>query len=395
MNKRNLTLAAAGLILGAIGLYAAFSGSAPESDYITVSSPGSGSGILAVGKVRSSESAELVAEVSGRILSSPFEEGNAVKTGDILFLIDSADQKQIVAQKKAAYESSAAQFENLISSQLPGARQDMLQAEKEKNAAKDAFSDAITLYEAGALSQKSLDDVKLAYEASSVDYDAAVRQYQSLAADGSVRKQQQAALQSAKAELDNAVNQDSKYTVTSPQDGVLLSKNAETGSFVQAGQSLAHVANLSDMYISADLDEQYFSYVSTGMKAHAFIEEGMKFDAIVSSVSPLIDAETGSFSVKLSLDASFPYKASDLTINIEILPDAGKSYYTIPQSYIFEEDDTRYVWKYEAGILSKTKVLPGPSHPGRATVESGLSAGDILVDPKPEFKDGDKISLNL
>jgi len=392
MNKRKAIAASAIIILALAGIYAAFGGNGPTVEHITVKAPENAKSILAAGTLKSSDSIEYRAQVSGQILKAPFSEGASVSTGDILFTIDPSGQENAAAQKKAAYDSAAARYNDLLDTLLPNAEQSLRKYTIEKDAAQDAYNSARQLYDAGGLSKSELDDYALEYEDSLASYESAARQLATLSAGGSARRQLESDMAAAKADYAKSMADLAKYTVTAQKDGTLIKKYADAGSYAQIGQILAYTGTFDGIYVAANLDERYFSLVSAGMKAYVFIDENEKFDSSVASVSPLIDKETGEFSVRLALDQSFPYKASDLTVNIELVPGV-ETVFQVPDGYIVTADDGSYIWKYVDGRIAKTEVKVASSASGNSKISAGIEDGDVLVLPQPGFRDGQNVSI--
>jgi len=313
-------------------------------DSLTVTSGPYSQTILAVGKLRPAMETELKAEVTGTVIKSDFSEGAVVKASDILFYIEN---------KEAGFTSS----------QLSGANPKLAQVLAEKRAAADLYNDSKALYKEGAISQNSLLDAESRYQ-------IAVSLYDQVVADTA------------------------RYQIKAGQDGVLIKKLVETGSYVSPGQTLGFTASLNDFHVVTELDERYFTYIKKGMTAEISIGEGAKYGGTVSAVSAKIDEATGTFGVKIALTENFPDKASDLTVNIAIILDSQASAISLPQAYLVKEADGSYfVWKYVDGSIVKTAVETGPSLTQTLLIKSGLAEGDILVSPSPELKDGDKVKI--
>ena len=394
MARKKLYIGAGVLVILLVVVLAMTLGKGNKNDSLKIVSGPYDQKILAVGKLKPGLETELKSEVSGTIIKSDFSEGSSVSASDILFYIDNKDAGYNVLEKKANYETAKAQFSNIVNASFPEAKQGLVQAEAAEKAATDFYNDSSILYKEGAISQNTFLDAESRYQAALSQYDIAVNKFESLSANGTLRNQTQAQLQSAKAAYDQATSGAAKYQIKAGQDGVLLKKLVETGSYVQPGQTLAFTASLNDFYVTTELDERYFAYLKKDMKAGISIGEGMKYSGRVSAISAKIDDSTGTFGVRIKMIQDFPDKASDLTVNIEILMDSQKSAISIPQSYIVNDaDGSSYVWKYFKGKLSKAKVETGLALTQNVLVKSGLLDGDIIVSPDPKFKDGDKVSI--
>lgn len=392
--RKKVFIGAGVLVLIIVVIFMFMNGKGGKADSLKIAAGPYSQNILAVGKLVPALETELKSEVSGNVLKAGYSEGAAVSKNDILFVIDNKDAGFNVTERLASYQTAKAQYADLTSAQLPEAKQKLAQAEAEKKAATDLYNDSVTLYKEGAISQNDFLDAESRYQAALSLYDVALHNYESVSANGSLRSQSLAQRNSAKAGYDQAIADAGKYQIKAGQDGVLIKKLVEVGSYVQPGQTLAFTASLDDFYVTTELDERYFTYVKNTMKAEISVGEGAKYSGRVSSVSSKIDETTGTFGVRIALAKDFPDKAAGLTVNINIILDSQPSAISIPQSYLVKDaDGSFYVWKYVSGKVSKTPVVAGPALTQTLLIKSGLAEGDIIVSPTPSLKDGDAVSI--
>ena len=200
-------------------------------------------------------SVDLNAKVNGSIKSISIKEGSVVKSKQLVAELvrnDLAAQKERDALGVIAAEAKLA---DLVS----GARsQEIKEAVANVNIAKSNYDKAVkdleraeTLFTGGAVSQESLDQAKLNADHKKNLLDGSEAKL-SLLESGSrsgVISGAQAELDRSKAVLkaSEALLEDLK--VFSPIDGIVLSKNYETGEYVSMGASLATVADLDDLWI--------------------------------------------------------------------------------------------------------------------------------------------------
>ncbi len=160
--------------------------------------------------------------VSGRILDAPVAEGSSVKKGDVLFRIDGSVLKLQVAQAQAAVRSA--------------------------KAARD----------------QARDDEKSDAEIASA----------------------QAQLDQATAALKLTQLQLSYCTVTSPADGVLLSKALDAGEIASPGRTLGTVGRLNDLTVTVYVPESEIGKVKVGQAASLKTDSSSStFDCKVISVA--------------------------------------------------------------------------------------------------------------
>lgn len=393
MNKRKLIIGSIVVVFIIVIIFLITTGKSGKVESITTSLANFEERILGVGTMQAGTELQLKSEVSGTVLSADINEGSSLIAGDVILVIDGADQQFVLDEKQAAYLSAKAQFQNLTDFQLPTAKSNMLQAESEKKIALNSYNDAKVLYAEGAISNNDLMNAENSYKLALSAWNTAVLSYNSLSKNGSLYLEGQAQLDSAKASFDKAQAQLGKYSVKATGKSILLKKYVEAGAYVQPGQSLADIGTLDNPYISTELDERYFPYVKSGMKVSIFVDSSSKYNGKISSVSPKINDATGGFSVKIEPTEVIPYLAANLTVNIEISLISVPNAISLPEGYIVRDGSKPYVWLYKGGAIQKTEVVADPALSGNVLIKSGLSEGDVIVKPQADFVDGQRVSV--
>lgn len=393
MNKRKFLILSIVLVLIVAIIILIISGRPAKVESIETSLSNFEERVLGVGRLNGGTEVQFKSEISGTVIASNFNEGDSLEKGDVIIVIDGGDQQFALDEKKASYLSSQAQFQNLTDYQLPTAKSRAVQAESDKNIALDNYNDAKVLYAEGAVSKNSLTESENRYQAAFSAWNSAVLSYNALSPRGSVYLEGQAQLAAAKATYEKALAQLDKYSITASEKSILLKKYVETGAYVQPGQSIADIGSLDNPYISTELDERYFPYIKTGMDALIFVDTSAKYKGKVTSVSPKINDATGGFTLKIEPSELLPYKASNLTVNIEIALVSVPKAISLPESYIVRDSSGSYVWRYNGGAITKTKIVSDLALSGNALIKSGLNEGEIVVKPQADFEDGKKVSI--
>jgi HlyD family secretion protein len=193
-NKLIFILAFIGLLIGLVGAYIFGIEKKPQPPVFTPASNPYAKGIYAEGIIESyqpnGENINIYPEVPGTVVHILIAEGATVKKGNPLVLIDDAVQRATVEQQKAQVELAGA---NLKSSQD--------QLDKQKISYE---------LEPRSVSKNDLDNAQNAVRVAKANVEVAQKQY----------------------ELGQTLL--SKYTIRAPIDGVIMSINASTGSYISA-----------------------------------------------------------------------------------------------------------------------------------------------------------------
>jgi len=230
---------------------------APQSPPSNVVTGKTEKGMLApstpfVGTVRFSDISSVAAESSGKILSVGFEEGDTVKGGSTLAVIDSELLRKSLAEAEAGL--------GRIEANLQLAVNDFERTEK--------------LYKSSATSEQSYDNKKF----------TAISLEKQLAA-------QMAATANLKAQLN-------KKVVSAPYDGIVLSRKVSPGEWVNAGSVVADVAKRGGMDIIVNVPQNLLPFMKKGLVAD--VEAADKnIKASFLAVVPIGDVVNRTFPVKL------------------------------------------------------------------------------------------------
>ncbi|MGE5404623.1 MAG: HlyD family secretion protein [Candidatus Saccharibacteria bacterium] len=250
-----------------------------------------GGQIKASGTIEATE-ADVSAKTPGALKGVYVSEGDTVKKGQQIAEITRND---LVAQREQAAMAllrAQAQLDDLIS----GARaQEVEQAAANVNIARASYDKSSEdlareqgLYDQGAVSKNELERFQMAAELDKNKLQAAQAQLK-LLQSGS-RPQ---AIVAAKAEVDRskavlkaADAQLADLKMCSPIDGVVLTKNFETGEFVQMGSPVVTISDLNDMWIKVYIPTDDKPSIKLGQKVHFTVSgSDQKFVGRISWIS--------------------------------------------------------------------------------------------------------------
>ncbi|MDD3269508.1 MAG: efflux RND transporter periplasmic adaptor subunit [Syntrophomonadaceae bacterium] len=237
-------------------------------------------------------SVDLNAKVNGSIESINIKEGDSVKKGQ---LVAELLRNDLAAQKERdtlGVTAAEAKLEDLVS----GARaQEIKEAASNVNIARSNYDKATkdlerseALFKEGAIAQESLDQARLNAELKK-NLLAGSEAKLSLLESGS----RSALITAARAELERskAVLKASTallddLQVISPLEGIVLSKNYETGEYVAMGAALATVANLNNLWIKVFIPTDDLPAIKLGQKVNIAVSgSDQLFEGVVSEIA--------------------------------------------------------------------------------------------------------------
>ena len=291
---------------------------------------------------------EVRPQVSGCITRILIGEGNAVRKGQTLFIIDQVPYRAALEVAIAARKSAEARLAT----------------------AKMNYENEKRLQEGRVVGDVSVETMRNAM------------------------LEAEAALAQAKAQEINAHNNLSYTEVKSPVSGVASMIPWHVGSLVSSNISepLVTVADDSEIYVyfsisenqALDLIAQYGSIAAFISKAPAVslrLNNGQNYDqkGHISAVSGTVDAQTGA----VTLRATFPnvggllHHGSSATV---VVPTHRKNCIVIPQEATYELQNRMFVYRVVDGKTKATPVTLYPQNNGQEyIVEEGIAEGDTII----------------
>jgi Cu(I)/Ag(I) efflux system membrane fusion protein len=169
-------------------------------------------------------------------------------------------------------------------------------------------------------------------------------------------------------------------TLVAPVDGVVLSRSVSPLQRFDKGTEFYRVADLSKVWIIADVFGDEASALRPGAKATVLVRELSKtVTATVSDSPPLFDP--ASRTLKLRLDADNPgmLLRPDMYVDVEFRAPAPSGI-SVPAEAVLDSGMQKIVYLETAdGVFEPRAVELGTSYGGRVTVKRGLAEGDRVV----------------
>jgi len=200
---------------------------------------------------------------SGELLSAGFEEGDTVKTGDILAEID-VEQFRLERHVTANGLEELAWSGRTLESETAAAGEQAAQAEAALGIARKTKDRLTKLFDQGAATREKLDRAKTEYSVALSGLKAAKNKIEALKARaGSV----EASRETIKARLRLLDYRIGKGVTESPADGTIIEKYAEAGELAAPGSPICLLADLSSLRLTIYVGEDQLGLIGIGTPA--------------------------------------------------------------------------------------------------------------------------------
>ena len=217
-------------------------------------------------------------KLPGRIVELAVDEGDAVKAGQLLAKLDSAELASVVMQNKASLQEAMTKLSELKA----GSRaQEIERAQANVNAqaadlekAKKDFERADILYKNGAISASQYDAALNAYNARTAQYKSA-QETSSLVKEGPRKEDIQAAeyrVQQVRAVVNTSEERLKDTTLYAPISGIVIRKNVELGETLAAGTPALTIGDLESPWVKVYVKEDRLGQVKLGQKAEVKVD---------------------------------------------------------------------------------------------------------------------------
>jgi RND family efflux transporter MFP subunit len=181
-------------------------------------------------------------------------------------------------------------------------------------------------------------------------------------------------------------NADNSFTIVAPTDGVVLEKTLALSQQVspEAGDPLIVLADLSSVWIVADLFEQDAGDIKVGTKAKVIpaSRPDLELEGVVDQVSAVVDPTRHTVPVRVRLpnmDRTLRPNVYAQVRFLESIP--GVSVVEVASTAVISDGEHTFVYVQDhTGHLARRQVVAGSIRDGRVPVLSGLTAGEMVVE---------------
>ncbi|PSH05584.1 MAG: hypothetical protein CXZ00_00075 [Acidobacteria bacterium] len=246
------------------------------------------------------DTVDISPKTAGKIQEITVREGATVEAGQVLIRLTSPqDEAQREAQKanvinaeRKLVEATAAAPARVSSAEanLAVSRAELVRWQAELKQAELDAKRYPPLVTTGAAAAQTADQYQTRAKVAQASVDASRKQV--AAAEAALRQAKaqteqiasaKADLQSNRADLDRYAANVSDLTITAPIAGTILTRSAEPGRVIQAGQTILTMVDMHKLYLRGFIPEGEIGKVKVGQKAQVFLDSNPK-EAIPAEV---------------------------------------------------------------------------------------------------------------
>lgn len=177
----------------------------------------------------------------------------------------------------------------------------------------------------------------------------------------------------------------SMFPVTAPFAGTVIEKKATVGALSNPSEPLFVVADLSKVWIEANLAEAMLTKVRVGARAIVTLDAypGEHFEGRVTYVASVLEKESRTIPARIEVDNPDrrlkPEMFATATIESAATATPKAQVLTVPDAAIVLMQGQPNVFVFEHGGYEQRAIEPGAKLGGRTVIKSGLAAGEQVV----------------
>lgn len=277
--------------------------------------------VSTVGSLRSPETTEVAADVSGIIVALDAPEGRPIRRGHVVARLDDAE-----------------------------ARASLQVAEARQRNARTALDRVRPLVTDGVVPEQNLDDAVA----------------EMATADG--------LLEEARTRLE-------KTTIRAPFGGLVGIQTAQIGQFVSSGDSIIELTQLDPLELVFGVPEEQASYVRVGQVVQARVGRcGLAFEGVVEALDPQIDQEARTLAVQARVPNPERRLIPGMSARVHLPIGPERQTMVVPREALVARGNAYVVWvAAEDGSVEARPVTPGRFYPDVAEVLGGVEEGETVV----------------
>jgi len=294
-------------------------------------------------RIEAVELADIRPQVSGRITDIQFKDGQIVKKGDVLYVIDPRPYKATLNQVKA---------------ELSATQTDLNLANKELNRAKG-------LIETNAISQRILDERQSRVKSARAD------------------------VERAKAMVEQAqINLDYAY-VKAPFTGKIGRADIKIGNVVEASVNapvLTSIVATDHVYADFEVDEQTYLKLVKSKNNDIPVElslgsdRSLVYNGVIDSFDNKLDVNSGTIRARAKFDNKDDLLIPGMFAHVKIADTNNDNLILVKETAIGTDQDRKFVYVVgDNNMVQYREVVLGESQNGSRVITSGLSEGDKVI----------------
>ena len=170
--------------------------------------------------------------------------------------------------------------------------------------------------------------------------------------------------------------------VRASRNGIVVALSVREGSHVQPGASLMTIADLSEIWVMADVFEDEATQLETGLAVQMRppSRPGEVREGVVEYIYPTVDPRSRTVPVRMRFENESGDLRPDSFVNVTIRSQPRPNVLTVPREAIIRTGQSeRVILAEPGGRFRPARIVAGPTSSGRTEILEGLAEGEQVV----------------
>lgn len=199
------------------------------------------------------------------------------------------------------------------------------------------------------------------------------------------------------AELEKAGKPNIRLPIYTPLSGVVIEKMMQQGQYVNTGEVLFNIADLSTVWVEVEVYENEFPNIHVGQQVEIRSQSfpGKPFNGKIAYIYPFLDPKTRTVKARVEMANPGMKLKPDMFVNAIIKVPLGSSI-VVPVTALIDTGKRQVVWvEGQPGMFEPRDVQVGQKTDDKVQILSGLKVGDkvavsggYLIDSESQLKGG-------
>lgn len=203
-------------------------------------------------------------------------------------------------------------------------------------------------------------------------------------------------LDAMRAELQLAKLELAHTEIRAPFAGVVAKRHVKLGNMLEQHAPAFRVTTYDPLVAKLHVPERELNKLEAGQPVNLSVDAlpGRHFAGVVDRVSPVVDADTGTFTVTVAVKDEAGKLKPGMFGRIDIVYDVHENAVLVPRSAVVTEDAKSTVFVVRDGVAVRQLVTTGYTDNGSVEILEGIESGDhVITVGQNSLKDGAQVAV--
>ncbi len=351
--------------------------------------------ILRTGDIVPYAQVTIYSKVQGWVEKVDVREGDRVKTGQVLAILDPREAEATVAQSRASLEAAAAKLKQVKAISEEAVQSQIQQAKANLDLAQSDLGRARELHQKNFIARQQLDEAATRYDVAKSSYDLALNSVRQRTWENDIALAE-AQVRQAKATLDLTQAQLANLVILSPMDGAVTKRFVDPGTMVKDTTPILTLMDLDRVKMLVNVIEKEFVRLQKGQPVEVTVTgfPGRVFPGPISIITPALELQSRTAEIQITIPNPGYMLNPGMFGRAQIVVRSSPQALLIPIQALVTQGDKDAVFVLKDGKAHRRIVRKGLIKDAWIEILQGLSPGEPVITAGQSFlKDGMPVRL--